>query len=71
MKGRKGYLPSAIVNELEDIKREDRVKKDVSAMMQLVKYARIGREVQRIKTLNWKRSVPRVPVEELFKNGRN
>ena len=69
MKGRKGYLPAAIVDELEDIKRENRLKRDCSAMVELVKYARVGREVERIKKLNWKRSIPRVPVEDLF-NGK-
>lgn len=53
MKGKNKYLPSIVINELDDIKLEHNIKADSIAMGKMVKYTRVGRELERIKNLNF------------------
>lgn len=42
------YIPTIIIDEIEDIRREDKVNSRVDAFKELVQYARVGREVKRL-----------------------
>lgn len=66
-KGRKIWCPSSVIDELEDIKREDLVKENTEAFRKFVGYARVGREINRLRTLNWKRFQPLPTLEEYKK----
>lgn len=54
-KGRMRYVPPVVIDEIEDIKREDEIEKGSEAFHKMVKYARVGREVKRMATLDWRR----------------
>jgi|TARA_Y100000310_G_scaffold337002_1_gene422971 hypothetical protein len=66
-KGRIKYCPFVVIDEIEDIKREDDITIDAEAMRKLVKYARVGRESKRMMSLDWSRSIPRIPVDPNIK----
>ena len=53
VKGRIVYVPSILVNEVDDIRREENIIKKSIAMRKLVEHARVGREVQRLIRLDW------------------
>ena len=55
-RGRYKYIPSIVVEELEDIKMEDDILSDAEAFRKMAKHARIGREVERIAKFrfDWK-----------------
>lgn len=59
------WLPPVIIDEINDIQREEELTVKTEAMRKLVKYARVGREVNRMRRLNWSKAVPRKPVELL------
>lgn len=61
-KGRMKYCPPSVIDEIEDIKREDELFGDSEAFRKMVKYARVGREAQRMIKLDWSKSksLPRV-----------
>jgi len=69
-KGKIGWLPSMLCTELDDVKREDRIDNDFRAMMELIKYARVGRETKRLVTLDWSRSIRLPPLSEFRKGSR-
>lgn len=46
-------MPLNVLEEAEDIMREDGVGSRSDALRELVKYARVGREAKRIMTLKW------------------
>lgn len=48
MKGRRGWFPPRLKDELEIIKKENRIEKDSLALDKLASYARIGREMDYI-----------------------
>lgn len=52
-RGRVRYVPPEVVNEIEDIKCEDKCNKDVRAFVKMVEYCRVGREVDRIAKFNF------------------
>jgi|2_EtaG_2_1085320.scaffolds.fasta_scaffold11055_3 hypothetical protein len=67
------YLPSIVIIEMEDVKREDSIDSDAEAFKKMTKYARVGREVQRIKNLNWKEAVKLPAIDDIVgkkKKGR-
>lgn len=43
------YVPPVIIEEMEQIKQEHGLEKEVEAFNKLVKYAQLGREIERIK----------------------
>lgn len=52
-KGRMKYLPSEVLREIDDIKAEHKIVKDNVAMRKMVDYTRVGRELERIRSLNF------------------
>jgi len=55
-RGKVGYLPFSLIDEVEDIKQEEGLKGFGSssvAMNKLVKYAEVGREARRIMRLDF------------------
>jgi hypothetical protein len=62
------YVPPIVLDELKDIRREDRLdgaeraRWRTEAFFRLVGYARQGREVQRLMRLDFSRSVPQPPL---------
>lgn len=70
LKGRMGYLPPAILVELDDIMRENRLENKSQAFKELVKYARVGREAERIIRLDFGKSRPLPPVDLFYKPKR-
>jgi len=67
IKGKVSYIPSVVVDEVEDIRRENNVYDQAEAMKQLIKYARVGREMERIMKLKWDKAKPRMNVEDFFR----
>ena len=53
IKGKLTYVPPALVYEVEMIKRQKAIQKNAEAMKMLVKYARVGQEVERLSNFNW------------------
>ena len=62
------WLPPVIIDEMDDIKREDDLIKNVEAFNKMVKYCRIGREMKRLTRFDFRKAVNRIPVDD-FKNG--
>ena len=58
-KGQKVYVPPSILEEVEDIKREDKLSSRAEAFRMMYKYSRVGREAKRIYTLDWSRVKPK------------
>ena len=48
MTGRMRYLPKLVIDEIEDIKLENNINDNGWAMKELVKYSRVGREVEKL-----------------------
>ena len=42
------YLPRSVLEELESIKKDKGIGKDVYAFSELINYCRVGRETERI-----------------------
>lgn len=57
-KGRHAWLPSIIVGELEDLQHEEQIPNFSNACKELTKYARIGREVNRMMNFDFKNMSP-------------
>lgn len=61
------YIPTVIIDEIEDIRREDRIESKSEAFKLMTKYARVGREVNRLKKLNYdwsKKKSKRMKVDD-------
>ena len=67
VKGRHKWCPAFVIDELQDIKREDGMKNDPDAFKSMVKYARVGREAQRLMTFNFSKYKHRLPVDDYNK----
>jgi len=65
VKGRLKYVPKIVLIELDDIKREDDIFADAEAFRKIVKYARVGRELNRLKNVHydWSKKARLPPVE--------
>jgi len=48
------WMPKIVIEELEDLKKEEQVARNQDAFRLMVKYTRVGREFNRIKHLNFK-----------------
>lgn len=59
-KGRMMYVPPIVIEELEDIMREDEIEGNADAMKLMTKYARTGRDIFRAAKLDFtkKRAMP-------------
>jgi len=53
--GKVTYVPRVVLREIDDLKIEDKLKKDSEAFKKMVEYARMGRELKRAMTLNFTR----------------
>lgn len=50
-RGKIKYVPRSVLNEIDKIKRENNMKRDVIAFNKLLEHARVGKEVERIYTV--------------------
>jgi hypothetical protein len=57
------HVPAVVFADLDDIKREDGIKHTSSAFLELVRYARVGREAKRLATLKFGKTKPLPKVE--------
>ena len=57
------YIPPVVIDEIKDLKREDEIHANSEAFRKMVKYTRVGREVKRLAKFDFRKSVPRIPVE--------
>lgn len=48
-KGRVKYVPPSVVQELESIKKANEIFKDSDGFKDMVRYARIGREIEAVR----------------------
>lgn len=64
MKGKRLYLPAMVVKEMEDIKEEDNIEQTCIAFRELVKYARVGREINRWMKLDMRRKPLKYDLEK-------
>ena len=53
------YLPRSVVDEINDIKREDNIFAQAEAMKKMVKYSQVGREAKRIIRFDWSKKKPK------------
>jgi len=52
-KGQMIYVPPVIIDELQDLQREDDIPVRAEAFKKLVKYAQVGRETKRLITFGY------------------
>lgn len=64
-KGKHRWCPGSVIDELEDIKREDGLNKDNDAFNRMVKYTRVGRETKRLANFDFSKAIKRPPVPDL------
>lgn len=64
-KGKLLYVPSGILEEISDIKREDKLTSNADAFREMVKYTRVARELKRMMNLDWRKKARRTPVDNL------
>ena len=69
-RGKMTYVPPIIIDELEDIRREDCLINNADAFKELCKYARVGREAKRIITLDWSKAKKLPPLDFNIKKRR-
>lgn len=64
-RGRVLYVPKVVVNEIDDIIREDKVKDKADAFRLMTRYARVGRSAFRLAKLDFthKKELPPVDIE--------
>ena len=63
-KGKNKYVPPVIIDELDDIKREDNLQSDIEAWQKMTKYTRVGREAKRMFRFDWSKSKHLPKVED-------
>lgn len=66
--GRMIWCPDMLIKEIEDIMEEDKLEENKFALRELVKYARVGRELNRIKKLDFRRKPLRYELEDYDKD---
>ena len=69
-RGRMKYLPAYVLDELEQIKQEQRVNKDNLALFEMVKYSKVGRELDRIRRLDFSKPILGIPKKVQKKYGK-
>jgi hypothetical protein len=62
-KGRTGWLPSMVLDELDDIKREEQLDNKGDAFKFMTKYCRMGREINRIRRFDFTGKAPQVDID--------
>lgn len=61
-KGKVGYIPPAVLDELGDIMKEDKVFSQAEAFRNFVQYSRVGREAKRLIRLDFSHKSNLPPV---------
>ena len=69
-KGKMIYAPAIVINEIEDIIREDKLFQRSEAFKEMVRYTRVGREVKRLRYLDWRRAIQGQPIPTTKKRKR-
>lgn len=57
-RGRHAWLPSIVVDEIEEVGRDKEIKEFSRACKETVKYAKIGREVERLMKFDFRNTSP-------------
>jgi len=57
-RGRHAWLPSIVVGEIEEIQQEEEISDFSQACREMTKYAKIGREVKRMMSFDFKNMIP-------------
>lgn len=65
-KGRIVYVPPIIIDEVDDIIREDELTTRADGFKELTKYARVGREANRLMKLDFTKKIRQKPVDIYF-----
>jgi len=61
------YVPPSVIEEVDDIKREDCILSQAEAMKKMVKYCRVGRETKRLYKFDWsKKKKPKKKKRGIF-----
>lgn len=69
-RGKMGWLPKYLIDEAEQVMREDGINKRSYALEKVVKYAQVGREVNRLRQLGYDWTKKEKPVQVSKKNKR-
>lgn len=69
-KGKVMYVPPAVIVELDDIMRENNVFNRADAFKDLTKYARVGREAERLMKLDFRKAAKLPPIDFFYKKER-
>lgn len=67
LKGKMQYIPPVILTELDDIMRENRLENKSQAFKEMAKYTRVGRELERMKRLDFTRAKPLPNIDAFYK----
>ena len=74
-RGRVVYVPTVILDELKDIKREDMIPKckvdNSIAFRKMAEYTRVGREAKRVINLDFGGYRKPQPIKEYYPNEKN
>lgn len=65
-RGQMIYVPPIVIEEVEDILKEDAVSSRADAFKEMTKYAKVGREVNRMMKLDLKN----LEITKLFLGGK-
>lgn len=52
-KGSNKYVPRVALEEIRDVMRENDLNSQSEGWRKMVNYCQVGREIERIKNLNW------------------
>jgi len=61
VRGRMGYLPAFVLEELNEIKQEKKLIKNNIAFYEMVRFARVGRELDRLRKLDFSKPMLNMP----------
>ena len=64
------YVPPAVITELDDIMRENQINSKADAFKDLTKYARVGREAERLMKLDFSKASKLPSIDFFYRKGR-
>ncbi len=70
VKGKNGWIPAFVIDEIQDIMRENGIDDEQAALIEVVKYCNVGREMERIMKLDFSRWKPREKLMSLIKKNK-
>jgi len=65
-KGKIMYVPPVVLTELNDIMRENKVPNKADAFKEMTKYARVGRETERLMRLDFRKAGKLPPINYFY-----